>query len=888
MMRFVAVLLCFVSCSVAKVNYQYKNPPETILYASNGSRVRGIQDFNGKDIILGGLFTVHEECGDTVFEPGIEMLEAMLHAIDTINSNPTLLPNITLGYDIRDTCKSENVALDEAIGMLLDGEEGINSCQVANNVTQQYPVSVIIGAYESFISIPLAGLLRLFKKPQVSYGSSSTALSNHQLYSYFYRTFPPDDKQAEAMIDLILYYGWDHISTINSNNLYGQRGIEEVKKFAAAKDICIDFDAVITDEFTPSDYSNLAMKLLNSSADVVILFASVHHARDFLTELSKVQASLGNHRRFLWIASDAWAELTGDIFQNITAGRFGFPVYSDNFESFQNYFSQLTLSSNQRDPWFKLCTKCPINATNDYQHFSVVPLVTDAVYAVAHAIHNFIQDNCPHPLEWHPFNQSCNGYSRSLNGETLRDYISKVNFTSPTNERVAFDENGNVKAKYSILNYQLETSPTCEGVQCIYKLVRVGLWNESAIENKLKIFANISKQFGINTTTGQVLYSLVSHCQICSPGHYKRSVALSCCGTCDPCLGSSYTNANSSTACTTCPVNMWGNNPLFGSTHCIDINESYLKPSDPWGIVLILLAIIGLIAVVFITCVFIRFWNTPIVKSSGREQMILVLVGLTLCLFSALLYLLKPSPAVCGLQRIGFWFSLSLVLCALLIKLIQITRIFMQKKVSKRPSLVAPAYQILFTFILVGFQMLLVIVSLIVVPPDTKLIQQYNEDNYNDYPTILLQCTTPHTAMIVSLMLYYTALLVTSNVLAVLTIRFPDNFNESKYVSFATFSLTFLWLVFVPSYVVTANTINEGPVTSLIIEISSIATLLSLFGLRCLIMIFWPKKNVYAHKPSSAGKGFDNKRTESNLQITEATKSESIELHSEKKESMLL
>ena len=89
MMRFVAVLLCFVSCSVAKVNYQYKNPPETILYML-AMGLWGIQDFNGKDIILGGLFTVHEECGDTVFEPGVEMLEAMLHAIDTINSDPIL------------------------------------------------------------------------------------------------------------------------------------------------------------------------------------------------------------------------------------------------------------------------------------------------------------------------------------------------------------------------------------------------------------------------------------------------------------------------------------------------------------------------------------------------------------------------------------------------------------------------------------------------------------------------------------------------------------------------------------------------------------------------------------------------------------------------------
>ena len=221
MMRLViALLLCLVSSSVAEVNYQYKNLPETTLYARSGSRVRGIQDLTGKDIVLGGLFTVYytregtganeEECGNAIFQPGIEMLEAMLHAIDTMNSDPTLLPNVTFGYDIRDTCKRENMALDEIIRMLFNGEEEIDSCPVAN-ATQQSPVSVIIGGVESFISTHLAGLLRLFKKPQISYGSSSTALNDRKLYSEFYRTYPPDDKQAEVMIDLILHYGWDHI-----------------------------------------------------------------------------------------------------------------------------------------------------------------------------------------------------------------------------------------------------------------------------------------------------------------------------------------------------------------------------------------------------------------------------------------------------------------------------------------------------------------------------------------------------------------------------------------------------------------------------------------------------------------------------------------------------
>ncbi|XP_003385907.3 PREDICTED: metabotropic glutamate receptor 3-like [Amphimedon queenslandica] len=876
----VAALLFLVSFSASESKYQFRNHPETVLYSNNGTRVSGIQDHFQKDIVLGGLFTVYYDlggtgegsCGNVIFEAGIEMLEAMLHAIDSINSDQNLLPNMTLGYDIRDTCKRENIALDETIDMLFSSTDiqlDSASCQ-NSNMTLQSPVSVIVGAYESFLSIPVASLLRLFKKPQISYGSSSTALSNREFYSYFYRTFPPDDQQAQAMIDLILHFGWDHISTINSNNLYGQRGIEEVKKHAAANGICIDFDGFITNEFKIPDYIALARRLLNSSSDVVILFASLHEAETFLKELSKLHSSLKSNRHFLWIASDAWAELTDEDFNNITSGKFAFPVYSKIYGSFNSYFSQLSPSVNLRDPWFsryyeQYCKEnncihnSSITDTPGFRQFSVVPLVTDAVYAAAHAINNFIQDNCPHPLHWQPHNQSCIGYNKSLDSETLRQYINRVNFTSPTGNRVAFDEFGNVQAKYTILNYQLVTSLSCQSLKCSqdFELREVGVWDGSALGDRLEIFSNFTKQFGINQTTGDVLFSLNSYCQSCSLGYFKRVVTSSCCGTCDPCLGSNYTNTNSSTMCMTCPDNMWGNNPLTGNTHCIDIDESYLKPSDAWGIVLIILAIIGLIAVVSVTSVFIWFWNTPIVKSSGREQMMLVLIGITLCLLSALLFLIKPSPTVCGLQRISLWFSSSLILSALLVKLIRITRIFMQRKVTTRPMFIAPAYQILFTFILVGFQMLLVIISLSVAPPNIKQTKQYNSENYNDYPTLTLQCTLPHTATIVLQMLYYSILLITSNVLAVFTIRFPANFNESKYVSFATFSLTFLWLVFIPSYIITANTATQGYVMSFMIQMSSIVTLLCLFGPRSFIMIFLPKMNVNKLQPTPNIKGFD-------------------------------
>lgn len=55
------------------------------------------------DLIIGGLFPMHEAanephfCGEIKEGKGIQRLEAMLYALDSINSDPNLLPNLTLG-----------------------------------------------------------------------------------------------------------------------------------------------------------------------------------------------------------------------------------------------------------------------------------------------------------------------------------------------------------------------------------------------------------------------------------------------------------------------------------------------------------------------------------------------------------------------------------------------------------------------------------------------------------------------------------------------------------------------------------------------------------------------------------------------------------------------
>ena len=71
-------------------------------------------------IMFGGMFPMHERgeiipCGTIKAEKGIQRMEAMLYALDLINSDPVLLPNITLGALILDTCSTDTYALEQSM-----------------------------------------------------------------------------------------------------------------------------------------------------------------------------------------------------------------------------------------------------------------------------------------------------------------------------------------------------------------------------------------------------------------------------------------------------------------------------------------------------------------------------------------------------------------------------------------------------------------------------------------------------------------------------------------------------------------------------------------------------------------------------------------------------
>ena len=129
------------------------------------------------DIILGGLFPVHARgergvpCGELKKEKGIHRLEAMLFAIDLINKDPELLPNVTLGARILDTCSRDTYALEQSLTFVQalierDGSDVRCSNDVLPIFAKPDKVVGVIGASASSVSIMVANILRLFKVRQ--------------------------------------------------------------------------------------------------------------------------------------------------------------------------------------------------------------------------------------------------------------------------------------------------------------------------------------------------------------------------------------------------------------------------------------------------------------------------------------------------------------------------------------------------------------------------------------------------------------------------------------------------------------------------------------------------------------------------------------------------
>lgn len=291
----------------------------------------------------------------------------------------------------------------------------------------------------------------------------------------------------------------------------------------------------------------------------------------------------------------------------------------------------------------------------------------------------------------------------------------------------------------------------------------------------------------------------------CKTGERKKVVkGMPCCWHCEPCDGYQY-QYNEFT-CKLCSYNM---RPNANRTACQPIPIIKLEWHSPWAVIPVFLAMLGIIATIFVMATFIRYNDTPIVRASGRELSYVLLTGIFLCYIITFLMIAKPDVGVCSFRRIFLGLGMCISYAALLTKTNRIYRIFEQgKKSVTAPRLISPTSQLAITSSLISVQLLGVLIWFGVDPPNTII-------DYDEQKTInpalargVLKCDITDLQIICSLG-YSILLMVTCTVYAIKTRGVPENFNEAKPIGFTMYTTCIVWLAFIPIFFGTAQSAEK-------------------------------------------------------------------------------
>nr|XP_015216178.1 PREDICTED: extracellular calcium-sensing receptor-like [Lepisosteus oculatus] len=278
-------------------------------------RLREVFDLYGLykegDIILGGIFeshfkTVYPELSFTAkpeqlscerFDiAGFQYAQTMAFAIEEINRDPALLPNITLGYRLYSNCQNLEMAHRAATALISGEDESVTdySC------TGTPPVLAIVGDPASTHSIAISRTLGLFRIPMVSYYATCSCLSNRKEFPSFFRTIPSDTFQVKAMVQIFRHYGWTWIGVIVSNDDYGLYALklftEEVNRFG-----CIAFTEILPLINNKAEILKIVKTIRESTAKVIAVFPTGAYMIPLAEEI--VQQKIRGRQ---WIASEAW------------------------------------------------------------------------------------------------------------------------------------------------------------------------------------------------------------------------------------------------------------------------------------------------------------------------------------------------------------------------------------------------------------------------------------------------------------------------------------------------------------------------------------------------------------------------------------------------------
>ncbi|XP_059932130.1 extracellular calcium-sensing receptor-like [Gadus macrocephalus] len=783
----------------------------------------------------------------------------MAFAVDEINRNSQLLPNISLGYSLYDSCGKLGISFRAALSMTSGRGEPF---QLNQSCYRNPPVLGIVGDSSSTRTIAVSSMVSLYRVPMVSYFATCSCLSDRSRFPSFFRTIPSDAFQVRAMLQILRRFNWTWFGLLISDDDYGRHAARSFQAdLAQSGGGCLAYLEVVPWVKDVAELQRIASIMKKSTSRVVIVFAHQSNMINLMEEVVKQ-----NVTGLQWMASEAWTAakvLHTPSNMPFLAGTLGIAIRRGEIPGLRDFLLRIRPDNDTRSSqdnnlvrlfWEhifqcqfyspgievkekeRLCTGNEVLRNIDTEFLDLSNLrpeynVYKAVYALAHALHDILQ--CVPGSG--PFKgQSCASL-QGLEPWQIIYYLQRVNFTTEFGDQVSFDENGDALPIYDVMNWSLFPDGSTE-VKHVGEVKELASKIVDLILDEDKIFWNFEYK--------KPPRSLCS--ESCPPGTRmaRKKGEPVCCFDCIPCSEGKFSNETDSTECTICPKDFWSN---LQNDHCVPKRMEFLSYVEPLGISLTTASLFGALLCTIVLGIFTHHRTTPVVRANNSELSFILLLSLKLCFLCSLFFIGQPRLWTCQLRHAAFGISFVLCVSCILVKTMVVLAVFKASKPGGGGGLkwfgaVQQRGTVVFLTLIQAAVCTTWLVSSSPAPHE-------NTEYYSD--RIVVECVVGSRVGFGVLLGYIGLLAVLSFLLAFLARNLPDNFNEAKFITFSTLVFCAVWIAFIPAYINSPGKYADAVEVFAILS-SSFGLLLALFGPKCYIILLKPEKNT---KKALMGRG---------------------------------
>ncbi|XP_054832476.1 vomeronasal type-2 receptor 26-like [Eublepharis macularius] len=609
-----------------------------------------------------------------------------LFATKEINKDPSLLPNITLGYNVYENYFNARMTYEAVTDLLSGGQNDVPnySCGGRNNL-----LAVLEGA-DSETSSQIADLLSIYKLLQISYSFDQRFLTDETPHPFFYQLASKQESYFMGITKMLLHFRWMWVGLLAPDNVRGERFLKTLSPVIIRSGICIAFTVII-----PELKHNMRFRTLyflkQRKCNVFVLHGDSFSifAVGMLFKLAEqdTKSPLGK----VWITavlhdfSMRWFLKYFDS-KNIH-GSFSFLIRTsikttyDNFKSFLSTINKIGEEafhcSHFNHGWsVKGWIRCrekeevetpsqreleSILSQDSYSIYNLIQLVAQALNAAYLSRSNQILKSDRlglqkvQPWQLHPFLRNFWFYSNSMKG-------------------VYFDENGDMEVDFDIVNWVVMPNRSIVRVQ-------VGSIERQTSSPEIKFTMNqdaIVWPRWFNETLP------LSRCtENCPPGYTKviKEGEPICCYDCSLCVEGTVSTQEDASHCDKCPEDQ---HPNKVQDQCVPKELTFLSYQEPLGIILSFLTLFFTLITMFVLGIFIKYLETPVVKANNRDLSYVLLITLLLSFLSSFLFIGQPQKVTCLLRQTAFSIIFSVAVSSVLAKTVTVVVAFMASRPGSR------------------------------------------------------------------------------------------------------------------------------------------------------------------------------------------------------------